>query len=98
MEVKQLRNSCYTCHSNETKLPWFDKIVPAYWLVASDVGQARKHVNFSEIGSQPAAKRQAHYLEAVNQIQLGAMPLASYLQVHPEAFVTSEQLTVLRAT
>ncbi len=32
-EVKQvLRNSCYNCHSNETKLPWFDKVVPAYWV------------------------------------------------------------------
>ena len=31
--VKQiLRNSCYNCHSNETKLPWYDQIVPAYWL------------------------------------------------------------------
>ena len=55
-EVKQmLRNSCYNCHSNETKLPWFDKIVPAYWLVASDIKEARKHLNFSEIGALPAA-------------------------------------------
>ncbi|HEY8942973.1 MAG TPA: heme-binding domain-containing protein, partial [Polyangiaceae bacterium] len=26
-----LRRSCYDCHSNETRLPWFDRIVPAYW-------------------------------------------------------------------
>jgi Haem-binding domain len=36
-EVKQiLRKSCYDCHSNETKLAWFDEIVPGYWLVASE--------------------------------------------------------------
>jgi len=97
-EVKQiLRNSCYNCHSNETKLPWFDKIVPAYWLVVSDVKQARSRVNFSEIGAQPAAKQKGTLFEAVNQIQLGAMPLPSYLRVHPGAVVTAEQLGVLRA-
>ena len=37
-EVKAiLKNSCYNCHSNQTKLPWFDQVVPAYWLVSSDV-------------------------------------------------------------
>jgi hypothetical protein len=96
-EVKQVfRNSCYNCHSNETKLPWFDKIVPAYWLVASDVKQARKHLNFSEIGKLPAAQQKGFLFEAVNMIQMGAMPLPAYLRVHPEAKVTAEQLAVLR--
>jgi hypothetical protein len=95
--VKQvLRNSCYNCHSNETKLPWFDKVVPAYWVVTSDVKEARKHVNFSEIGALPAAQQKGILFEAVNQIQLGAMPLPAYLHVHPGATVTPEALAVLR--
>ncbi len=96
-EVKQvLRNSCYNCHSNETKLPWFDKVVPAYWVVTSDVTEARKHLNFSEIGKLPAAQQKGILFEAVNMIQLGAMPLPAYLHVHPGAAVTPEQLAVLR--
>jgi hypothetical protein len=96
-EVKQvLRNSCYNCHSNETKLPWFDKVVPAYWVVTSDVKEARKHLNFSEIGTLPAGQQKAFLFEAVNMIQMGAMPLPSYLKVHPDAKVTPEQLAVLR--
>jgi hypothetical protein len=96
-EVKQvLRNSCYNCHSNETKLPWFDKVVPAYWVVTSDVKEARKHLNFSEIGALPAAQQKGILFEAVNQIQLGAMPLPAYLHVHPGAAVTPEALAVLR--
>jgi len=95
--VKQvLKNSCYNCHSNETKLPWFDKVVPAYWMVSSDVNVARKHLNFSEIGKLPAAQQKAFLFEAVNMIQLGAMPLSAYLRVHPGAKVTSEELAVLR--
>jgi hypothetical protein len=96
-EVKAiLRNSCYSCHSNETNLPWFDRVVPAYWLVANDVREARKHLNFSEIGALPAAKQKATLYEAINQIQLGAMPLPQYLTVHPGAIVTQAQLAVLR--
>lgn len=96
-EVKQiLRNSCYNCHSNETRLPWFDRIVPAYWLVAGDVKEARAHLNFSEIGKLPPAQQKGILYEAVNQIQVGAMPLPSYRRVHPEAAVTEAQLAVLR--
>jgi hypothetical protein len=96
-EVKQiLQNSCYNCHSNETKLSWFDQIAPARWLVAKDVKEARSHVNFSEIGKLPAAQQKGILFEAVNQIQLGAMPLPAYVKMHPEAAVTAEQLAVLR--
>jgi len=97
-EVKQiLRNSCYNCHSDETDLSWFDQVVPAYWLVASDVKTARKHLNFSEIGAMPAAQQKGVLFEAINQIQLGAMPLPSYTRVHPGAVVTAAQLAILRA-
>jgi hypothetical protein len=96
-EVKAiLRNSCYNCHSNETKLPWFDQVVPAYWLVVRDVKEGRKHLNFSEIASQPAGVQKATLYEAVNFIALVAMPLQQYKTVHPSSSVTPEQLTVLR--
>ena len=96
-EVKAvLKKSCYSCHSNETALPWFDEIAPAYWLVTRDVKTARSHLNFSEIGSKPAAAQRAMLFEAVNQIQLGAMPLPRYLQVHPGAALTPADLAVLR--
>ncbi len=97
-EVKAiLKNSCYNCHSNETKLPWFDQIVPAYWLVAGDVKEARKHLNLSEITSETAGVQKATLYEAVNFIALGAMPLPQYKMVHPSSVVTPEQLAVLRA-
>ncbi len=62
-EVKQiLTTSCYNCHSNETKLPWFDRIVPAYWLVVRDVKRSRMHLNFSKFeGLAPAAKKSFLY-------------------------------------
>ncbi|MGJ5818421.1 heme-binding domain-containing protein [Paludibaculum fermentans] len=91
-----LRTACYNCHSNETQLAWFDQIVPAYWLVVQDVKTARSHLNFSELGLQPAAKQRGVLYEAISQVQLGAMPLPAYRRLHPEAVVTEQQLAVLR--
>src|SRR5689334_18745629 len=42
-EVRQiLRQRCYSCHSNETKLPWYDNLAPAYWVVRGDVLEGRE--------------------------------------------------------
>ncbi len=92
-----LRNSCYNCHSNETKLAWFDQVAPAYWLVASDVRKARSHLNFSELGNAPKPQQLGFLFEAVTQIQFGAMPLPSYRLAHPESRVTPEQLAILKS-
>lgn len=96
-QVQQiLRTSCYNCHSNETKLSWFDRPAPAYWLVVRDVREGRSHLNFSEIGSLPAAQQNGFLFEAVSQIELGAMPLPDYKLAHPESAITPEQLNVLK--
>ena len=87
---KVLETSCYNCHSNETMLPWFDRIVPAYWIAARDVKIGRAHLNFSEIGKLPVAQQKAVLYESVSQIELGAMPLPDYRRVHPESVIQPE--------
>ena len=96
-EVRQvLQKSCYSCHSDERKLAWFDEIVPAYWLVRHDVLTARQHLNFSTLGSKPAAAQRATLFEAVNMIQLGTMPLPSFRKLHPEAEITPADMAALK--
>jgi len=91
-----LQKDCYSCHSNEKHLSWFDQIVPGYWLVRHDILTAREHLNFSEIGSKPEAAQRAGLFEAVNMIQLGAMPLPKFTALHPDAKVSSEELATLK--
>jgi heme-binding protein/cytochrome P460 len=94
--VKQvLRRACYDCHSNETRLPWFDQIAPASWLVARDVAEGRKRLNFSELGAQPAARQKAALFESVNHVALGAMPPRAYLALHPGARVDGTEVASL---
>jgi hypothetical protein len=96
-EIRHILNKgCYSCHSDERRLAWFDQIVPGYWLVQHDVLTARAHLNFSTLGSQPAAAQRATLFESVNMIQLGAMPLPQFTRLHPEAKVTPEELKTLK--
>lgn len=92
-----LQKSCYSCHSSERRLAWFDEIEPAYWLVRSDTLTARQHLNFSTLGSKPAAAQKATLYEAANMIRLGAMPLQRFLALHPDAKVSSRELGELEA-
>jgi hypothetical protein len=96
-EIKHiLEKSCYSCHSDERRLAWFDEIVPGYWLVRHDILTAREHLDFSTIGSKPAAAQRAALYEAANMIQLGAMPLPQFLALHPDAKVTQNELAALK--
>jgi hypothetical protein len=96
--VKQvLEKDCYSCHSDERRLAWFDQIVPGYWLVRYDVLTGRDHLNFSTLGSQPVAVQKAALYESVNMMQLNAMPLPRFLALHPEAKVTPVDLATLKA-
>jgi hypothetical protein len=74
-----LEKDCYSCHSDERRLAWFDQIVPGYWLVRHDVLTARERLNFSTLGSKSPAPQKAALYKAVNIIQLGAMPLPRFL-------------------
>ena len=57
-----LKRACYDCHSNETTWPWYSRVAPVSWLVARDVREGRKELNFSDWGGY-AAKRQARKLK-----------------------------------
>lgn len=91
-EIAQtLKSSCYDCHSNETKLRWFDEVAPGYWLVVKDVKDGRARLNFSELGHLPPPAQRGALYEALNQVRLGAMPPSQYLLLHPDARVSSAQ-------
>ena len=93
-----LDKSCYSCHSDERRLSWFDRDPqPAYWVVRHDILTAREHLDFSTLGAKPTAAQKAMLYEAVNMIQLKAMPLPQFVVLHPEAKVSQENLAALKA-
>lgn len=96
-QVRQvLEKDCYSCHSDQRRLSWFDEVVPAYWLVRHDILAAREDLDFSTLGSKPGPIQKATLYEAVNMMQLGAMPSPQFVKLHPDAKATTEDIETLK--
>jgi hypothetical protein len=80
-----LRRACYDCHSLETRWPWYSSIAPASWLVARDVQNGRRHVNFSMWGRYPVSRRVESLGDIHDEVADRGMPLQQYLLLHPDA-------------
>lgn len=91
-----LRKACYDCHSNETRLAWFDKISPATWLVASHIREGRQLLNFSQWDSLPKDQQKAKLFECLNQMAFDRMPIPQYTLLHPEAKLSEADIAVLQ--
>lgn len=96
-EVEQvLKRACYDCHSNETKLTWFDRITPADFLVAGHIRMGRKVLNFSHWDSLTRDQRLGKLYESLNQATFGVMPLSDYTRFHPAARISDQDLEVFK--
>jgi len=95
--AKIIKEKCYDCHSDQTELKWFDKIVPAYWLVAKDVREGRQALNFSKWDSVKTPDQNAKMFEILNQMSKGAMPLEQYTALHPSARISASDIAVMRS-
>jgi len=85
------RESCYSCHSNETDWPAYSHVAPMSWLVRRDVDRGRAALNFSEWGegSEPD--------DAADEVEDGTMPPSQYTVVHRGAALSEEEAQVLVA-
>jgi len=84
-------SSCMDCHSNETRWPWYAHVAPASWIVAHDVHEGRKEMNFSEWGDYSPEKKEDKLEEICEQVVNGDMPESKYLFIHRKAKPTEEQ-------
>ena len=91
-----LRSSCYDCHSNETRWPWYSKVAPVSWRIAQHVRMGRERLNFSQWQSLLAEDQEEAREEIWEAVEKGAMPLSDYLRMHPQAVLTDPQREALR--
>lgn len=92
-----LKRACYDCHSNETVWPWYSYIAPVSWLVAKDLQDGRKELNFSTWNTLSAEEQAEGVGESWEKVQSGEMPLWFYLPLHPEAKLSPADRAVLQA-
>ncbi len=94
--VAILRQSCFDCHSNETRWPFYSYVAPMSWLVVADVAGGRSRLNFSEWEDLRVGFRKRFARKVVERVEAGEMPLWQYRAVHWGARLSPQQLTTLR--
>ncbi|MDX1765259.1 MAG: heme-binding domain-containing protein [bacterium] len=91
-EVKEiLQRVCYNCHSYETTWPWYGYVAPLSWLVAYDVNEARRKMNFSAWNRLDSEKASKRIQEIWEEVEEGEMPPWYYRIVHPEADLSEQE-------
>jgi hypothetical protein len=91
-----LRGSCYDCHSNQTRWPWYSHIAPLSWAVARDIELGRRQVNFSEWREYYPATRKRKLQWMGRALEREDMPPFSYQLIHPSSRLSPEDRAQLR--
>tara|TARA_R110002126_G_scaffold55819_4_gene149663 strand:+ start:2147 stop:2599 length:453 start_codon:yes stop_codon:yes gene_type:complete len=87
----KLQASCYDCHSNNTKYPWYNKIQPVAWFLEEHIKDGKKELNFSEWESLSNRRKASKLRSIIKQIESGEMPLNSYTLIHKDAKLSKEE-------
>ena len=80
-----LQRACYDCHSNETRWPWYSQVAPMSFLIASDVTEGRRELNFSTWNRYEKRRKTRKLKEIAEQVEKGKMPQWYYVSLHPDA-------------
>ena len=91
-----IMRSCYDCHSNQTRWPWYSHVAPVSWLVIGDVNDGRAHMNFSEWDSYDTQKQAKLRKEIPEEIEKGDMPPFRYLIIHTKAKLTQADIQIIK--
>lgn len=96
-----LSRACADCHSHRTVWPWYTSVAPVSWWIVDHVNHAREHFNLSAWPDESDAKGRERALRKLDEIceetRSGAMPLPSYLILHPDAALAERDVRVLCA-
>tara|TARA_R110001592_G_scaffold40359_1_gene132584 strand:- start:2049 stop:2528 length:480 start_codon:yes stop_codon:yes gene_type:complete len=91
-----LKASCYDCHSNQPRYPWYANVAPLNWWIGDHIEHGRDELNFSLWGTFTARRRDHKLEEMVEMVEEREMPLPNYLPMHKDAKLSDEQIEKLR--
>jgi hypothetical protein len=80
-----LQTSCYDCHSNTTRYPWYSTLQPGAWWMASHIKEGKEELNFSDFNNYSRRRQQSKLRAIAGSVKEGTMPLRSYTLLHGKA-------------
>lgn len=90
-----LKVSCYDCHSNNTRYPWYSELQPGAYFMAQHIKEGKEELNLDEFNNYSKRRKKAKIKSIISQIEKEEMPLKSYLLLHPDAGLTPNKKKVL---
>ena len=95
-EVMQIfKRSCYDCHSNQTKWPWYSNVFPLAWSIKDHVKNGRTSLNF-DIWKQYSDEKRQKLRYAIGQKTGVSMPLGQYLWFHDDAKLSKKEIQMIQ--
>ena len=87
-----LKETCFDCHSDYTRYPWYNNITPVNYWLNGHVEHGKEELNFSK-WTEFSEKRKDHKLEEIMElVESKEMPLNSYTWTHKEAKLSQKQI------
>ena len=85
--------SCYDCHSNKTRYPWYFSVQPVAWWMNDHISEGKRHLNLSAFTRMPIAFQNRKFKGIVYNVEKKHMPISSYtyLGMHSDANLSDEQ-------
>ncbi|WP_452598729.1 heme-binding domain-containing protein [Pontimicrobium sp. MEBiC01747] len=87
-----LQESCFDCHSNVTRYPWYNNITPVNYWLADHIEHGTKHFNVSKWNGNSIKRKDHKFEELIEMVEKKEMPLPSYTWTHSEANLSDEQI------
>ena len=86
-----LKVSCYDCHSNNSRYPWYSELQPGAWFMAQHITKGRDELNFDEFNNYSKRRKKAKIKSIISQIEKDEMPLKSYRMMHGNARLSADE-------
>ena len=90
-----LERSCYDCHSDNTRYPWYAEIQPVGWWLQWHINDGRRHLNFAQFAKYPTKRAGKKMDEVIDETRDRGMPLPSYTLIHRGAKLTDAEIAAL---
>jgi hypothetical protein len=87
-----LKSSCFDCHSDHTRYPWYNSITPVNYWLANHVDEGKEHFSVSNWSDYSDKKKDHKLEELIEEVEEKEMPLPSYTWTHSEADLSPEQI------
>ncbi len=86
-----LKVSCYDCHSNNTRYPWYSELQPGAYFMAQHIKEGKEELNFDEFNDYSKRRKKAKIKSIISQIEKDEMPLKSYRMMHGNARLSADK-------